>query len=277
MAETFAELLASGFLCPACGAVRRSAQAVEISSMSGAASKSGRRTNARALSSRFIAPKLPRLGPEGYPLRRPLAHPWARALSSDPIHDSVPAMQRVIAAFFLLGCASSPSVSPSSPADAAASDASPVPVSPEGGSEQEESEGTAPSSSTEAEGATPPPESPPEINVRNIGLYVKGGANDSASKQPFLLAVEKQFPEFVRCYALIGEPGAEGTFAVDLQVPKKGGQAKIEEEPRTALPGDEFRSCMTKAFRAVVFEPTKKPVVISYSLRFYRGEAASKR
>jgi hypothetical protein len=108
----------------------------------------------------------------------------------------------------------------------------------------------------------------PAVNVRNVGLHVGGGPNDAASKQPFLRAIERQFPEFLRCYQLVGEPGKEGTFGVDLHVPTAGGTARVEQ-PRTGLTGDEFRACMVSAFEKVVFEPTKKPVVISYSVRFH--------
>lgn len=140
-------------------------------------------------------------------------------------------------------------------------------------------EGSAPADSTApeasasaeppAEPAGPPPGTPslPAVNVKNVGLHVGGGPNDAASKAPFLRAIERAFPEFQRCYRLVAEPGKEGTFGVDLHVPKGGGTARVEQ-PRTGIEGDEFRACMIAAFEKVAFEPTPKPVVISYSVRF---------
>jgi hypothetical protein len=110
----------------------------------------------------------------------------------------------------------------------------------------------------------------PALEVTSIGMHVGGGPNDSASKAPFVRAVEAKFPAYLECFRLAKEPGSGGTFGVDLRVPAGGG-APVVEEPRSALQGDEFHECMLKAFASVVFEPTKKPLVISYSLRFSLG------
>jgi hypothetical protein len=134
---------------------------------------------------------------------------------------------------------------PESAPSAAASEAAPV-----------ASEGPSPS--------TPPL---PSLSVKYIGMHVGGGANDAASKAPFVRALEQRFPAFLECYRLAAEPGNGGTFGIDLRIPAQGGSPEVEE-PRTAIPGDAFRECMLKAFRSVTFEPPKKPVVISYSLRF---------
>jgi hypothetical protein len=93
-------------------------------------------------------------------------------------------------------------------------------------------------------------------------MHVGGGANDPASKAPFTRALEARFPAFLECFRLVAEPGNGGTFGVDLRIAAAGG-SPVVEEPRTAIAGDEFQRCMLAAFQGAVFEPTKKPVVIS--------------
>jgi hypothetical protein len=107
----------------------------------------------------------------------------------------------------------------------------------------------------------------PSLSVKYIGMHVGGGANDAASKAPFVRALEQRFPEFLECYRLAAEPGNGGTFGVDLRISAQGGAPEVQE-PRTAIPGERFTECMIRAFSSVSFEPPKKPVVISYSLRF---------
>lgn len=107
----------------------------------------------------------------------------------------------------------------------------------------------------------------PAISVNMIGLHVGGGPNDAASKAPFVTAIEQRFPDFLRCYRLVSEPGKGGSFGVDLHIERSGGHARIEQ-PRSALEGEPFRACMVKAFESVEFPQLKKPFVISYSLRF---------
>jgi hypothetical protein len=107
----------------------------------------------------------------------------------------------------------------------------------------------------------------PAVSIKTIGLHVGGGPNDADGKAPFLTAIEARFPEFLRCYPLVSEPGKGGSFGVDLHIERGGGRARIEQ-PRAALAGDAFRDCMVSAFSAVEFPTLKKPSVISYSLRF---------
>lgn len=122
--------------------------------------------------------------------------------------------------------------------------------------------------------ATPPPGEPPPgtptlpaVSVKTIGLHVGGGPNDAESKAPFVNALEQRFPEFLRCYRLVSEPGKGGSFGVDLHIERTGGHARVEQ-PRSALEGEPFRNCMVSAFQGVDFPQLKKPFVISYSLRF---------
>jgi hypothetical protein len=105
------------------------------------------------------------------------------------------------------------------------------------------------------------------VSVKTIGLHVGGGPNDAAGKAPFLTALEQHFPDFLRCYRQVAEPGKGGSFGVDLHIERNGGHARVEQ-PRSVLAGDPFRACMVSAFEAVEFPQLKKPFVISYSLRF---------
>lgn len=100
-----------------------------------------------------------------------------------------------------------------------------------------------------------------------MGLHVGGGPNDAETKAPFLQAIEPRFPDFLRCYQQVAEPGRSGSFGVDLHVEKSGGHPQVDE-PRSALPGDAFKDCVVSVFKSVDFPPLKKPFTISYSLRF---------
>lgn len=117
----------------------------------------------------------------------------------------------------------------------------------------------------------PPAESLPEVRVTNVGLHVGGGPNDAASKAPFQDAVAAHFDDFRRCYALVGEPGSEGVFGVDLRIPREGGQAAVQAS-RTGMKGGPFRACVLDVFSRVRFSrPARGPTVISYSLRYSVG------
>jgi hypothetical protein len=105
------------------------------------------------------------------------------------------------------------------------------------------------------------------VNVKTVGLHVGGGPNDAAGKAPFITAVEQRFPDFLRCYRLVSEPGESGTFGVDLHIERGGGKPRVDQ-PRGGLGGEAFRACMISAFESVEFPHMKKPEVISYSLRF---------
>lgn len=120
------------------------------------------------------------------------------------------------------------------------------------------------------EPSPPPPAGTPTlpaVAVHSVGMHIGGGPNDAAGKAPFEQAIERRFPEFLRCYRLVTEPGKGGTFGVDLHIERSGGKPRVEQ-PRTALGGDPFRSCMLAAFESVEFPALKKPSVVSYSLRF---------
>lgn len=176
-------------------------------------------------------------------------------------------MYRALAAVLCAACASTPAA-PASSGDDHTTPSQPEAVEAEGATDPssqlpplDETPGAPP------EGPPPGAQSLPAIQVRNVGLHVGGGPNDTASKRPFLEAIERHFPEFLRCYRLVADPGQEGTFGVDLHVARAGGTARVEQ-PRTGLVGDEFRACMVSTFGKVQFEPVKNPLVISYSVRF---------
>ncbi|MGC4095224.1 MAG: hypothetical protein QM756_46345 [Polyangiaceae bacterium] len=103
--------------------------------------------------------------------------------------------------------------------------------------------------------------------VKSVGMHIGGGPNDAAGKAPFEKAIEQRFPEFLRCYRLVTEPGKGGTFGVDLHIERGGGKPRVEQ-PRSALGTEPFRACMLSVFESVDFPPLKKPSVVSYSLRF---------
>lgn len=181
-------------------------------------------------------------------------------------------MVRVLAALLGAACASAPSA----PAG-----------SPESFDEQAESRSGAEAGTPGAPGAdggtrtaTAPPTDPstpvlapaganslPEMKVRSVGLHVGGGRNDRASKEPFLRAIERQFPDLLRCYALVDEPGQEGTFGIDLHILTSGAVSRWEQ-PRPGLAGEAFRSCVLRVFEKISFDPIAAPVVVSYSVRF---------
>jgi hypothetical protein len=102
-------------------------------------------------------------------------------------------------------------------------------------------------------------------------MHVGGGANDPASKAPFLRTLEARFPAFLECFRLAAEPGSGGTFGVDLRIVAEGGPPGVEQ-PRTSITGEAFQACMLAAFESTVFEPTKRALVISYSVRFTLGQ-----
>ena len=185
---------------------------------------------------------------------------------------------RLVLLFVMTGCLATGCAAGKQPAEAPPSAAN---ESAGAESPERESAVAAPSSVAPAPGPGPDPaissEGPsattprlPALEVQSIGMHIGGSANDQKSKAPFVRAVERQFPAFLECFRLAGEPGRGGTFGVDLRVGTGGGAPEVEE-PRTAIPGDPFRECMLRAFAGVAFEPTGKPVVISYSLRFSLG------
>ena len=113
----------------------------------------------------------------------------------------------------------------------------------------------------------------PELKVENIGLHVGGGPNDAETKGPFLNAVAERFPAFMDCYRKNEDPASGGRFGIDLHIARSGGHPHIEQ-PRSALRGAEFRSCIASVFESVEFQrPKRGPTTISYSLRFLLVEA----
>jgi hypothetical protein len=109
----------------------------------------------------------------------------------------------------------------------------------------------------------------PELGVKSFGLHVGGGAKDAAARDDFLRALERAKGRYFDCYRLIDEPGSVGTFGADLTVGGDGGKPRVGK-PRTKLRGDEFQSCMVRAFESVTFgrPPSGRSVVVSYSVKF---------
>lgn len=114
--------------------------------------------------------------------------------------------------------------------------------------------------------ADPPPSNDRPVEVKNIGLHIGGGPNDTATKKPYQDALARQFDAFRRCHAKAET--AEGTFGVDLLVPAEGGPPEVSE-PRTGMKGEAFRACIVDAFRQADLPGSKRGAVrISYSLKF---------
>lgn len=108
----------------------------------------------------------------------------------------------------------------------------------------------------------------PNVKLVNIGLHIGGGPNDPRTKAPFLRALAGAFDDFKRCYGLIGDASAHGTFGIDLLVPAAGGVAAASN-PRTAFSSAEFRACMVEGFGRVRFDPPQHGATkLSYALRF---------
>jgi hypothetical protein len=178
---------------------------------------------------------------------------------------------RIVLCSLLLGCSAAGRSAEPAPAPAM----TPEPVS---SAPAEPAPGPASAAASDESASQLPAEGPsastprlPALSVQSIGMHVGGGANDPASKAPFLRALEARFPAFLECFRLAAEPGAGGTFGVDLRVAAAGGAPTVEQ-PRSSIAGEEFRSCMLSAFEGVLFEPTKKSLVLSYSLRFTLGQ-----
>ncbi len=194
---------------------------------------------------------------------------------------SVPMARRLSLLLCLSGCApaagsATPAEAPSanelqaSPTASGATDAT-AQNAPGATAAGEASPSAPPASSASPAGPSPEPPAGtpllPRVGVRTMGLHVGGGPNDAEGKAPFLQAIEPRFPDFLRCYRLVAEPGRSGSFGVDLRIAKAGGKPQVEQ-PRSALPGDAFQECVVGVFSSVEFPPLKKPFVISYSLRF---------
>jgi hypothetical protein len=108
----------------------------------------------------------------------------------------------------------------------------------------------------------------PNVKLVNIGLHIGGGPNDAQTKAPFLRALAGAFDDFKRCYGLLGDANAHGTFGIDLLVPAAG-EVAATSNPRTAFTSAEFRACMVESFARVRFDPPRRGATkLSYALRF---------
>ncbi len=174
-----------------------------------------------------------------------------------------------------LACAPrAPAQAPDNPAPAAAGTADPAAPTAVDGARALPAPATAgtsePSPPAASEPSPPPPAGTPAlpaVTVKNVGLHVGGGPNDATFKAPLLKAIEQRFPDLLRCYRLVSDPGTGGTFGLDLHIERTGGKARVAQ-PRTALGDDTFKDCMVAAFESVSFPQLARPTVISYSLRF---------
>lgn len=110
--------------------------------------------------------------------------------------------------------------------------------------------------------------SKPAVELRNIGMHIGGGPNDDATKAPFQKAIAAQFDALASCWAALPTKSAFD-FGVDLLVPAKGGQAKVDR-PRSAVKDAAFVKCATQAFAAATFAPSAKglPTKVSTSVHF---------
>lgn len=99
-------------------------------------------------------------------------------------------------------------------------------------------------------------------------MHIGGGPNDAATKAPFTKTIESGFDDVLSCLGLVPEGQRGGTFGVDLLVPREGGKADVGN-PRTGIPGAEFKACVVSVFERLVFEKPKRGATkLSYSLRF---------
>jgi hypothetical protein len=186
-------------------------------------------------------------------------------------------MDRILAfAALAFACAprgAEPATPTSAPAAAPSSSATGSGASAEPGMTATPPSAAAPATPATGSSTTVPPAPPPGVptlpalSVKTMGLHVGGGPNDADTKAPFLAAIESRFPDFLRCYQLVTEPGKGGSFGVDLKIPAAGGKPEVEQ-PRSALAGEAFTACMVHAFESVEFPRLKKAFVVSYSLRF---------
>ena len=151
------------------------------------------------------------------------------------------------------------------PIDPVASDA---PANDEPESDEPESDEP---ESDEADVEDPEPLSGPipNVAVRNIGMHIGGGPNDSTTKGPIRAAVRPHYDDFRRCYGKIDKPAREITFGVDIRIHRKGGFAKISN-PRSGFKGRRASTCMLEVFEGIEFTrpPSGKPTNVSFSLGF---------
>jgi hypothetical protein len=120
------------------------------------------------------------------------------------------------------------------------------------------------SASAVVEDAAPPP----DVEVKNIGMHIGGGPNDTATKAPIKRSVDPHMSEFARCFAKADDREKAGDVSVDLRIEAAGGKAELKKY-KSALSGAAFRGCVEAVFRDIEFEkPKTGATVVSYSLRF---------
>lgn len=131
----------------------------------------------------------------------------------------------------------------------------------------------APSSAEPAVSAAPELVEPlPDVEVKNIGMHIGGGPNDQVTKQPIAESVKPHFDALRACWKHVAEPGKPGDFGVDLLIPHDGGKASVSN-PRSALKGDGFDTCVVGVFEAIDFKkPKTGKTMVSYSIRFTPGK-----
>lgn len=110
---------------------------------------------------------------------------------------------------------------------------------------------------------------PRKVDLATVGLHVARPLGLEPYRSRLLRAFEKEFSAFERCHELASPHAQNASFGVDLLVPARGGRGAVRQT-RTRLTGDEFHSCMQRAFEGVIFEPppTARPEMVSYSLLF---------
>jgi|GEM_PF-3514655 hypothetical protein len=107
----------------------------------------------------------------------------------------------------------------------------------------------------------------PRISTRHIGMHLGGESNTDDAKRPWLKAIESQELRLLKCYRYVTSPLSGGTVGVDLYVGTGGGQPQVRKT-RQRLGGPDFDECIREAFGAVRFPAPRRPIVISYSLRY---------
>lgn len=107
------------------------------------------------------------------------------------------------------------------------------------------------------------------VIVKTVGLHVGGGARNEASRQRLVRRFEGYFPGLATCHKLAGDQKNNASFGIDVYVPAAGGSPKLGQI-RTRLRSKQFRRCMQKKFRAMVFSPPEsgRRTAVSFSLLF---------
>ncbi|MCL2824516.1 MAG: hypothetical protein FWD57_11040 [Polyangiaceae bacterium] len=149
--------------------------------------------------------------------------------------------------------------------------ASSHPAASSSADEASDANGSAPSAPSEPSAATDSSAAAvvlPAVSVKNIGMHIGGGPNDSVSKKPIGDSVTPHFDALRACWVRVEDKSKPGDFGVDLLIPRDGGLAKVSH-PRTALKGDGFEECVVAVFAGIDFiKPKTGLTMVSYSVRF---------